>query len=210
MEYSLQSPCESCQSPIQPHQTPILPIPENNVINIACVCQRYSDFKLIENNDVPIQLKPIPICLGTFKYLFYETDGFNINPNAYNNASLFPYISLLPDDCKKMDGTPFSLVHEIYANIEECLNITIEAIEPTSRIILNKEISSIKSLCQLHCQSLVNSLRWCDVVNMVLSDPNYNSTKSLNLCITLVFASSTQDVKNVVIVVNYTITDFEL
>lgn len=200
----------SCPTPCPtPYSIPC-PTPENNPINIACVCQKYSDFQLVENNDVPIQLRPIDICLGTFKYLFYETDGFNINPNACNNASLFPYVSLLPEDCKKIDGSSFSLVHEIYANIEECLNITIEAIEPTSRIILNKEISSIKSLCQLHCQSLVNSLRWSDVVNMALSDPNYDPTKSLNLCITLVFVSSTQDVKNVVVIVNYSITDFEV
>jgi hypothetical protein len=119
-------------------------------------------------------------------------------------------VSLLPNDRTKVDGMPFSLLNEIYSNIEECLNITIEAIEPTSRIVLNKEISSIKSLCQLHCQSLVNSLRWCDVVNMVLSDPNYNPDEPLNLRITLVFVSSTQDVKNVVVSMNYGITDFEL
>jgi hypothetical protein len=186
------------------------PESENNPINIAYVCQKYSDFRLIENNNIPIQLKPIPICLGTFKYLFYENESFGINQHACNNPVLFPYVSLLPNDCKKIDETPFSLVHEIYANIEECLNITMEAIEPASRIILNKEISSIKTLCQLHCQSLVNSLRWCDIMNMVLTDPNYNVDKTLNLSITLVFVSSTQDVKNVVVVFNYSITDFEI
>jgi hypothetical protein len=188
------------------------PIPEscNNPINVAYICQKYSNFQLIEDNCTPIQLEPIEICLNTFKYLFYETECFNINQCACNNSSLFPYISLLPANRNKIDGTPFSLVNEIYSNIEECLNITIEAIEPTSRIILNKEISSIKSLCQLHCQSLVNSLRWCDIINMVLSDPNYDPEKPLNLRITLVFVSSTQDVKNVIVVINYSITDFIL
>ena len=187
-------------------------LPENcNIpINIANICQKYSDFQLVQDSDVPIQLETIDICLNTFKYLFYETDSFNINPCACNNPNLFPYVSLLPHDRTKIDGMPFSLINEIYSNIEECLNITIEAIEPTSRIVLNKEISSIKSLCQLHCQSLVNSLRWCDIINMVLSDPNYDPDKPLNLRITLVFVSSTQDVKNVVVIMNYAITDFVL
>lgn len=188
-----------------------IPIKNCNIpINIANICQKYSNFQLVEDSDIPIQLETIPICLNTFKYLFYETDCFNINPCACNNPNLFHYVSLLPNDRTKVDGMPFSLLNEIYSNIEECLNITIEAIEPTSRIVLNKEISSIKSLCQLHCQSLVNSLRWCDVVNMVLSDPNYNPDEPLNLRITLVFVSSTQDVKNVVVSMNYGITDFEL
>jgi len=184
--------------------------PCNAPINIAILCQKYSNFELIEDNVIPIQLEPIPISLNTFKYLFYETECFNINPCACNNPCLIPFISLLPKYRNKVDGCPFSLLNEIYTNIEECLHISIEAIEPSSRIILNKEVSSIKTLCQLHCQSLVNSLRWCDIVNMVLSDPNYNPYQPLNLRITLVFISSTQDVKNVVVIMNYSITDFEL
>jgi hypothetical protein len=182
----------------------------NIPIIVAYFCQKYSNFQLIEDNCIPIQLEPIEISLSTFRYLFYETDCFNINQCACNNSSLFPYISLLPSDRSKTDGSPFSLVNEIYSNIEECLHILRDAIEPASRIVLNKEISSIKSLCQLHCQSLVNSLRWSDIMNLLLSDPNYDTAKPLNLRITLVFVSSTQDVKNVIVNMNYSITDFVL
>jgi hypothetical protein len=135
---------------------------------------------------------------------------FNININAGKNVSLLPFISLLPKYRTKSDQTPFSLLDAIYSNIEECLNISIEAIEPSSRIILNKEVSSIKSLCQLHCQALVNSLRWSDITNIILNDSKYDYTQPLNLKITLLFVSSTQDVKNVVVVMNYSVTDFEL
>jgi len=203
---------------------------ENTQINIAVVCQKYSNFELIENGLEPITLKPIEMTLPTFRYIFYETDSFNINPAAGTNPSLFDYVSLLPGQIINGDPgatgrfklvgvdpitqnpiyNPFSLLDEIYSNIQECLDIPIEAIEPTSRIILNKEVSSIKSLCNLHCQSIVNSLKWSDVVNIILADSNYHPELPLNLSITLVFVSSTQNVSNLVVLMSFIVNGFSL
>lgn len=189
----------------------------NTPINIAVICQKYSNIELINDNP-PIQLLPIPITLNLFKYIFYENDSFNINPTACNNPNLFNYISLLPgpkDDADmgvgryKIDETPFSLVNEIYTQITQCLNIGLEAIDPSSRIVLNKEISTIKSLCNLHCQSLVNSLRWSDITNLVLADPKYNYSDTLNLGITLIFVSNTENVSNLAVVVNYNVSGLQ-
>lgn len=189
----------------------------NTPINIAVLCQKYSNIELINNNP-PIQLQPIPITLNLFKYIFYENDSFNINPTVCNNPNLFNYISLLPGPNNefsmgigryKMDETPFSLVNEIYTQITQCLNIGLEAIDPSSRIILNKEISTIKSLCNLHCQSLVNSLRWTDITNLVLADPKYDYSNTLNLSITLIFVSNTEDVTNLSVVVNYNVSGLQ-
>jgi len=189
----------------------------NTPINIAVICQKYSNVELINDNP-PIQLLPIPITLNLFKYIFYENDSFNINPTVCNNPNLFNYISLLPgpkDESAmgigryKMDESSFSLVNEIYTQITQCLNIGLEAIDPTSRIVLNKEISTIKSLCNLHCQSLVNSLRWSDITNLVLADPKYNYSDTLNLAITLIFVSNTENVTNLAVVVNYNVSGLQ-
>ena len=185
---------------------------ENNPINIAVICQKYSNFELVERN-APIQLREIDITLNIFKYIFYETDSFNINPSACINfnkyISLLPASSSNPDGRYKENGIPFSLLAEIYVQITQCLKIPIEAIDTTSRITLNKEISSIKSLCNLNCQSLVNSLRWSDIQNIVLADPLYKYDKPLRLAITLVFASSTECVDDLVVIVNYNITGLQ-
>jgi len=153
----------------------------NTTINIAVICQKYSNVELIDPI-VPIQLIPIPITLNLFKYIFYENDSFTINPTVCNNPNLFNYVSLLPGPTgnyadgigryKAGSESPFSLVNEIFENILNCLNITGDHIDATSRIVLNKEVSSIKSLCNLHCQSVVNSLRWTDIINIVLADPD--------------------------------------
>lgn len=185
---------------------------ENAPINIAVICQKYSNFELVERN-APVQLKDIDITANIFKYIFYETDSFNINPSACINfnkyVSLLPATDLNPDGRYKKNDIPFSLLAEIYVQITQCLNIPVEAIDPTSRITLNKEISSIKTLCNLNCQSLVNSLRWSDIRNIILADPRYMYDKPLRLSITLVFASSTEDVDDLVVVVNYNITGLQ-
>lgn len=203
---------------------------DNDAINIAVICQKYSNFEVKQDGVIPIQLKAIPITTSVFKYLFYETDSFNVNPTACNNPNLFNYVSLLPGQPGTEDNNigrykitgvnnepntsvsvaPFSLLNEIYSNIQEYLGIDPFSIEPTSRIILNKEVSSIKSLCNLQCQSLVNSLRWSDIVNVVLSDPTYDMLKPLLLDITLVFVSSTEGVANLVVLMQYSLNDFKV
>ena len=189
----------------------------NKKINIAVFCQKYSNFELINDNP-PIQLLTIPITLNLFKYIFYENDSFTINPAVCNNSSLFNYISLLPGPSGyyengigryKVNTEPFSLGSEINDNIMQCLHISLEQIDPSSLIVLNKEISSIKSLCNLHCQSMVNSLRWSDITNLVLADPTYDYSKPLNLSIELIFVSNTEGVSNLVVIVNYNISGFQ-
>jgi len=189
----------------------------NTPINIAVFCQKYSNFELINDNP-PIQLLTIPITLNLFKYIFYENDSFNINPTVCNNPSLFNYISLLPGPTGyyengigryKENTEPFSLLNEIYDNIIECLHIGVGQIDPTSRIVLNKEVSAIKSLCNLHCQSVVNSLRWSDIINIVLATPSYDYTKTLNLSIELIFVSNTEGVSNLAVIVNYNISGLQ-
>lgn len=189
----------------------------NKTINIAVFCQKYSNFELINDNP-PIQLLTIPITVNLFKYIFYENDSFNINPAVCNNYSLFNYISLLPGPSGyyengigryKANTEPFSLVSEINDNIMQCLQIGLEQIDPTSLIVLNKEISSIKSLCNLHCQSMVNSLRWSDITNLVLADPGYDYSKTLNLSIELIFVSNTEGVSNLAVIVNYNISGLQ-
>ena len=189
----------------------------NKTINIAVFCQKYSNFELINDNP-PIQLLTIPITLNLFKYIFYENDSFTINPAVCNNSSLFNYISLLPGPSGyyengigryKVNTEPFSLGGEINDNIMQCLHISLEQIDPSSLIVLNKEISSIKSLCNLHCQSMVNSLRWSDITNLVLADPTYDYSKTLNLSIELIFVSNTEGVSNLVVIVNYNISGFQ-
>lgn len=191
---------------------------ESNIpINIAVICQKYSNIELIDENP-PIQLLPISITLNLFKYIFYENDSFNINPIVCNNLSLFNYISLLPGPSGysengigryKADMTPFSLVNEINDNITNCLSIGLDQIDPTSRIVLNKEVSTIKSLCNLHCQSVVNSLRWTDILNLVLASPTYDYSKTLRLTIELIFVSNTEGVSNLTVLVVYDISGLQ-
>jgi hypothetical protein len=144
-----------------------------------------------------------------FKFLFYETDSFNINPAARNTPSLKYYVSLLPDARTTTTNEPFSLLNEIYNNILNSLHIGIESIEPASQMILNKEVSSIKSLCNLQCQSLVNALRWTDIINMTQNDPQFNYDLPLNISITLVFASSTEGVPDLNVIMNYSVSGFQ-
>ena len=184
----------------------------NNPINISVICQKYSNFNITNPNNVVVTLVTKPISNNTFKYIFYEGDNFNINPVAGTSPSLIPYVSILPEYCTKFNSSggtgSFSLFNEIMTTITESLNITQDSIDPVSLIILSKEINSITSLCNLHQQSMVNSLKWSDINNIIINDPSYDSGLPLIMQITLIFVSSTQNVNDLVVLVRYSIDDF--
>ena len=183
----------------------------NNTIDIAVLCQEYSSINLTCNDANIVELNEISIEESLFKKLFYGYDGesFGIDQQAYKSSSLFPYISFLPEYRSTIDSS-FSLVETIYSNIEQCLNISRTTIDTSSQIQLNKEISSIKSLCQLNTCSLISSLRWSDIKNIIYNDTSYNSSSPLILCITTIFKSPTEGVTDVVIKFYYSVTNFVL
>lgn len=203
--------------PFQPYQS----IPELNTcitnkinIDVAVLCQEYTKIETMCNDHV-INLDEIEITKELFQYIFYPyCENFGINKNTIcNNPAYIPYISFMPEyrtvNCKK-----FYLLESIIANIESDLNVSRNCFTVDSLVELTNEIVSIHSFCDLNCCSVLSSLTWSNILEIL---KNYNTVNCdctsitepvIPICvISVVFKTPTCGVKNTIVRFNYRITD---
>jgi hypothetical protein len=201
----------------QPFQVdkPYLPVTNKVVIDIAVLCQEYTKIEKMCNDHI-INLDEIEITKELFQYIFYPfCDNFGINRNTIcNNCTYIPYISFLPE-YRSVNGKKFYLLEEIISNIETDLNISRNCFTVESLVELTNEIISISSLCDLNCCSVLASLTWCNILEIV---NNYNIINDNCDCsikppvipifaISVIFKTPTPHVKNTIVRFNYRITD---
>ena len=179
-------------------------------------------------DDNIINLDEIPISKECFQQIFYpycENFGLDKEFICCNNE-LFPYISFLPEyrtTCNKK----FYLLEALISNIEKDLNLSRNCFTKESLVELTNEMISIKSLCDLNICSVLASLSWCNILEII---DNYkliklcdckchkeenctikcNCDSSCNFCdvipilvINIIFKTPTCGVKNTIIRFNY-------
>ena len=151
----------------------------NNIyIDIAVLCQEYSPIDLTCNNSHIINLDKIDITEDVFKKIFYpHGEIFGLNKLISKNNDLLSYVSFLYPP-RSINERPFSLLEEIYRGLEEDLNVTRNCFTTSTTIELSKQITSIHSLYDINECSVVNSLQWSDVLNIIHeSSHNYEIKK---------------------------------
>ena len=196
-------------------------------IDVAVLCQEYTTIEKMCHDHI-INLDEIEITKDLFQCIFYPYyENFGINKNTVcNNCSYAEYISFLPE-YRRVNGKKFYLLEEIISNIESDLNISRNCFTVESLVELTNEIISINSLCELNCCSILSSLTWCNILEIIknyniVNDncgdcrPNTESTSYpgvpvipvVPICvISVIFKTPTPGVKNTIVRFNYRITD---
>jgi hypothetical protein len=170
-------------------------------------------------DDHIINLDEIEITRETFQNIFYPyCENFGINKNNVSNNSFYAeYISFLPE-YRTVNKKKFYLLEEIISNIESDLNISRNCFTVESLVELTNEIISVNSFCDVNCCSVLSSLTWSNILEII---QNYNiinencgcdssSQKGavIPICvISIVFKTPTPGVKNTIVRFNYKIID---
>lgn len=140
-------------------------------LDIAVLCQEYSPIEVSCNNNHIIELDEILITEDIFRQIFYPYgENFGLDNKVCSNSTAFPYITFLPPWRTLNCGQPFSLLEQIILNIENDLNVTRNCFLTCTLIELSKELSNIKTLCDINCCSLLCSLPWSNVINIIRND----------------------------------------
>jgi hypothetical protein len=199
------------------------------VIDVAVLCQEYTTIETMCHDNI-INLDEILITKEVFQSIFYPYhDNFGLNKDfVCNNKDISTYISFIPE-FRSVNSKKFYLLEEIIANIERDLNISRNCFTKESLVELTNEIISIKSLCDINCCSVLASLSWQNILEIIKnyqlinycqcekgpeSDENYckicknSKSEIIPICVVnIIFKTPTPGVKNTIIRFNYRITN---
>lgn len=140
-------------------------------LDVAVLCQEYSPIEVACNNNHIVELDEIPITEEMFRQIFYPYgENFGIDKKVCGNDISFRYITFLPPWRTLNCGKPFSLLEQIILNIENDLNVTRNCFLTCTLIELSKELSNIKTLCDINCCSVLCTLPWSNVINIIRND----------------------------------------
>jgi len=172
-------------------------------IDFAVYTKQLSEINLRNPLDHIVELDYINISESYFKSIFYKTNNFDINPIAYLDENLLPYISF---SNISVLGKHFCLYDEIIKNIENDLGISSSMISPCSIISLSKEINSIKTLCDLiNTGNELCSLSWSDIINNIKCNSENSNFVNVILTLSVVFSNPTKGVNATIVKFNYNV-----
>ena len=187
------------------------------IIDVAVLCQEYTNVETSCDDNI-INLEEIPVSIEHFQSIFYPyKDNFGINKDfMLNNKCLINLISFLPEH-RIIQNTSkhFYLLEEIISNIERNLNISRNCFTKDSLVELTNEIISIQSLLDINCCSVLSSLSWNNVMEVIenyrfINLKNTKDGEIIPICVVnIVFKTPTADVKNTTIRFNYKITNYK-
>lgn len=179
-------------------------------LDIAVLYQEFTSIDVILDNSNITELDEIKIDKETFKKIFYpHGETFGLDPSLTNSKEYYSYITFLTP-YRTVNNKLFVLLEQIFKNIENDLNLTRNCFTTTSCVELTNEILTIKTLCDLRCCSVLNSLTWENIEEL---NKNYklshkeNEKNDLILVISVIFRTPTEGVKNTIIKFNYRITN---
>ena len=187
------------------------------IIDVAVLCQEYTNVETSCDDNI-INLEDIPVSMEHFQSIFYPyKDNFGINKNfMLSNKCLINLISFLPEHrIIQNTSKKFYLLEEIISNIERNLNITRNCFTKDSLVELTNEIISIKSLLDINCCSVLSSLSWDNVIEVIenykfVDSDNNKNNDIIPICVVnIVFKTPTADVKNTTVRFNYKITNYK-
>ena len=199
------------------------------VIDVAVLCQEYTTIDTMCHDNI-INLDEILITKEIFQSIFYPYhDNFGLNKDfVNNNINISSHISFIPE-FRSVNSKKFYLLEEIVSNIERDLNISRNCFTKESLVELTNEIISIKSLCDINCCSVLASLSWKNILEIIKnyklinycqcekgpeSDEKYchicktSKSEIIPICVVnIIFKTPTPGVKNTIIRFNYRITN---
>ena len=178
----------------------------NNIyIDVAVLCEEYTNVNLMCDVHV-LNLDEIDITLDIFQHIFYPfKENFGINKDFLNNnTTLLPFISFL-SEFRTINNKRFNLIEEIIGNIETDLCVSRNCFTKESLVQLTNEIILIKTMLNINCCSVLSSLTWQNILE-IIKNYEYTKTKVIPiLVINIVFKTPTPGVKDTIVRFQYKI-----
>jgi hypothetical protein len=141
-------------------------VQNNMVIDVAVLCHEYTELQKMCDDHV-INLDDICISKEIFRKIFYfYGENFGMDKKIVNTEELLPYVSFLPKH-RKIEREKFYLLEHILRNLEDDLGVSRNCFTPDTRVQLTSEINSLNSLCDMNCCSVLASLTWSNLLNII-------------------------------------------
>ncbi len=190
------------------------------IIDVAVLTHEYTNIDIECDNHI-INLDDILINENDFKNIFYPYgENFGIDKKIACASNYNEYITFLYPN-RKVNGKPFYLLEEIIKNIENDLNLPRTCFTLNSLIELSNELSNIKTFCDMNCCSVLASLPWSNIENIIenkkilqknlmknkksSNDIDYSVNDNIIFAVSIVFKTPTNGVKNTIVKFNYRI-----
>ena len=176
-------------------------------IDIAVLCEEYTNVGVICDDHI-LNLDEIVIPTNIFQLIFYPyKDNFGLNKDFLNNnKQLLEFISFLPE-FRSVNNKKFYLLEELISNIENDLSISRNCFTKESLVELTNEIINIKTILDIKCCSLLSSLTWGNVLEIINNYEKSNSNEIIPiLVVNVVFKTPTQGVKDTIVRFQYKLT----
>jgi hypothetical protein len=179
---------------------------ERTIIDVAVLCQEFANIEINCDNNNVITLDEIDISKKDFCAIFYPSgETFGINNEVALNGRLIPYISFQPAH-RSIEGKRFILLETILKNLEHDLNISRNCFTTSSRIELANEFSNLKTLCDINSCSVLASLTWSNIEDLLYNYSVSNNTNVLPIfCISVIFKTPTAGCRENILKFNYKI-----
>ena len=183
----------------------------NIVIDVAVLAQNTSAIKKHCDDSHVINLDPINISEDLFKSIFYpHGNSFGMDKKFCTKEGVTPYISFLPN-YRKGNEKKFYLLEEILSNLEKDLNVSRNCFTTDSLVELTSELISIKSLCDINCCSVLSSLTWNNINEIINNYKLLQESENMKMTIvpicvvSIIFKTPTEGVEDTIIKFNYKI-----
>lgn len=182
------------------------PIPNKIHIDVAVICEEFNNIDLLMCEDHIINLDEIDVTMDMFQMMFFPyKENFGLNKDFFiNNDKFLPLISFFPD-YRSINGKKFYLLEQIISNIETDLCITRYCFTKDSLVELTNEITSIKTLLDIKCCSVLSSLTWSNVLDIIKNYSFIHKEIIPILILNIVFKTPTKGVKDTIIRFQYKI-----
>jgi len=181
---------------------------ERLTIDVAVLYQETTEIRQMCKDHIT-NLDDIDITEDAFRKMFYpHSENFCIDTNYINsNEELKKKVSFLPE-YRSVNGKKFYLLEQILTNLETDLCVPRTCFTIDSRVELANEITGIKTLGDLNVNSVLSSLTWSNILEIIKS---YRLVKNKNTVVTpvcvisVIIKTPTNSVENTIIRFNYKI-----
>ena len=188
---------------------------ETKIIDVAIMGQCLTPIEKMDNYHV-VKLDNINIEEDLFKSIFYchEGENFSIIRNTNNNPTIESMVSFESKYRTYNNKTLFNLSNIIFAFIEEDLNINRDCFDTCCKMELEKQLSYIKTLCDLDLCNILCALKWSEIIQILKSKGAKSFTDggifiSHILKINIVFSNPNTSVKDTIITFSYVIESID-
>jgi hypothetical protein len=186
------------------------PIPYKIFIDAAVICEEFNNIEL-KCEDHIVNLDEIDVTMEMFQLMFYPyKENYGLNRDFFiNNTKFLPFISFFPE-FRSVKGYKFYLLEKIISNIETDLNISRHCFTKDTLVELTNEITSIKTLLDIKCCSVLSSVTWHNILDIIKNYSYIHKEVIPILIVNVYFKTPTQGVRDTIVRFHYKICNYDI